>query len=279
MLGNSHMFTKITINGFTINPVINASMLSNIMEGLTNYSEAHMCDSGTDKKIHNNYLGKMISGPHVAMNESDQDHGLIGACFLENGYLIIKIWDNIFPAQIQADLFITNEVGDLDLILDHLCASAVPHDGLGMFDYTYSKTFFPPASHILEKNNKKDSSYKVNPPVQFFDEYQTDWEVRLNQLSFISCYFCTKKANDWILTQTEEMHHSAFKTIAVCEEHIVLGRRGEVIPNSSDQTMSVDFYTSKDAAKFILNREYDKEKNIEYSINLFKKETNDETNS
>lgn len=276
MLSNQDIFTQVTIHGFTINPIIRAPMLRAILFGLTDYEDYHVCDHGEVDAKHKNYLGKRISDPIVVMNKTEKDHGLTGMCFLENGYFVIKIWDNVYPAQIQFDLFLTDNIEDLDLILDHLCAPASPWDGLGMFDYTYSKSSFPPKSHVLEKQDIDKSSYFINPPIKFLKNNK-DWEVTLNQLSGIYCHFCENKSSDFVLTQTNKMHHASFKIVSVCEHHKSSGRVGEHDPRSEKQFSSLGFYTSKDDLSLSLDKVYDEKTGKFYSVNILEIGEEDET--
>jgi hypothetical protein len=269
MLSNNNTFTKITITGFTINPVTNIEILGNIMIGLTEYGDSHWCDHGGMNTLHKNYIGKRLSNPVVIMNESEDNHGLSGICILENGYFVIKIWDKVYPSQIQFDMFLTNQVDDLDLILDHLCATAVPYDGLGMFDYSYTKTNTIPLNHMMEKNEKNQSSYIVNDPIKI--NGPSDWSVKLNQLGNVSCFFCDSVGISWILfTNRKIMHHSSSRLVIVCNEHKKNGRVGERMPNGAENSESVDVYTSENSHNFIQEKVVDDNLSIQYTKNRLK---------
>jgi hypothetical protein len=272
MLSNNHTFTKINITGFTINPVTDVVILQSIMRGLTEYGDYHWCDHGGVDKLHKNYMGKRLHDPFVAMNQNEDNHGLSGTCMLDNGYFFIKIWDKVYPSQIQFDMFLTNEVEDLDLILDHLCASAVPYDGLGMFDYSYTKTNTIPLIHAIEKNNKNKSSYVVNDSIKINDNNPNDWSVKLNQLGDISCFFCDDIAISWVLFADKgTMHHSSSKCVMVCEEHKKNGRVGERVPNGKDYFESVDIYTSKNKSVFVQKTMIKDDDLKSYTKNILKK--------
>ena len=273
MLSNNDTFTKITITGFTINPVTNVGILESIMKGLTEYGDSHWCDHGGVDKFHKNYMGKRLHEPSVVMNQNEDNHGLSGTCILDNGYFFIKIWDKVYPSQIQFDMFLTNDVEDLDLILDHLCATAIPYDGLGMFDYSYTKTNTIPLNHMIEKNNKNQSSYIVNDLIKINDNNPNDWSVKLNQLGDISCFFCDNIGSSWILfSSREKMHHSSSKCVIVCEEHKKNGRVGERVPNSKNYLESANIYTSKDEYVFIQETVMDNNRLKSYTKNKFKKQ-------
>lgn len=259
------------MHGFTINPVTDPEFLKNILRGLGNYKDIHFCDYGIKNTTHKNYLGEIIGGPFASTVKTSESSGLIAHCMLDNGYYTVRVWNNVFPAEIYFDLFIEEELLDTDLIIDHLCAPAVPNDGFGMFDYTFStsKTMMPSSS--LSKFSKVESSYIVNDPVSFIDEDREDWEVVLNQLKSPECHYCGNAPEHWIFIDDDSKIHLNFKSVLVCGEHKIFGRSRE-ISNESDKDGELDYRTSKNKKKFYMKEI------VENDTNLFTKNIEESSN-
>ncbi len=239
--------TKLFIKGFTINANQNINSFKEVISSLChNYEEKHFCDFD-HTSVHSNFLGKRIgeihvekisfgksrswglrntsvSGPSKAgtfvQNSSNEDifqeSGFIGFVSLDNGYFVLKIVDNVYPAEIQFDLYLNNKMTDFQIIIDHLSAPALPTDGLGMFNYSYNVSYFTNQDSIISKQNKTIAPYKINS----FNK-ENNGVVILNQLKEIECYFCNNTAK-----------YSAFygfprKIIILCEEHKDFGSTKE----------------------------------------------------
>ena len=187
--------SRLIINGYTINPVTNIDALNQVMNGLVSYDSNHSCDLTKGVNIHKNYLGKSLCEPFSIIVKEKDNGGMIGQAFLENGYFTIRIWDKVYPAEVQFDLYLRSELKDIDLIMDHLCNPATPYDGFGLFDCTYSLNHEYIKSSPLSKFNKEQSSYFVNDTLQ---NNEHGWHVTLNELDELFCYFCDKKAEFWI---------------------------------------------------------------------------------
>lgn len=265
---------NLTIHGFTINPTTHPDILKNIIRGLAGYSEMHLCDyveNELPRKTHKNYLGKIIGEPNVVEIKNDEKVGLIGHCFIDNGYFNIRVWNNIYPSQIYFELFLEDEILDADLIIDHLSAPAIPNDGLGMFDYTYSisKKILP--SSTLEKFSKLESSYHVNDPILLDGE---NWEIELNKLKEMECYFCKAEPNSWIFVKNDKGPHTSFRATLVCQDHKRLGRLGEteginpehLFINQNEKNKNM--LSSKNMKKFTFNTFFDKTNNYQITENL-----------
>jgi hypothetical protein len=220
--------TKLIINGFTINPVKDKDNLVNILTGLCNYEKKHLCDFG-NKTVHTNYLGKQIGETRVDYVQNEDHSGLIGYVLLENGYFVLKIWDNIYPAEIQFDMYLDEKMLDPYIIIDHLSAPAIPLDGLGMFNYKHTLSYTTKQDNILFKNNKKNSAYKINEPF-YLEEYKKNSENSkfiLNELNNISCYFCDKNTNTFVFFGIPR------KIISACEDHKHFGSTKELNADNS----------------------------------------------
>ena len=147
--------SHLVINGFTINPIKDANLLIAFINSLCEiYDKKHVCDHGT-KIIHENFLGKQIGTPSVSYISNDAFNGLIGFAALENGYFVIKIWDNIYPAEIQFDLYLDQKMDDCSIIVDHLSCPAKPYDGMGLFNCTYTLTHSVKNKTFISKYNNK----------------------------------------------------------------------------------------------------------------------------
>lgn len=223
--------TKLIINGFTINPILDEESFKSSLMGIANYKDIHFCDYVEKQKTisHKNYLKKRIKSPFVNYLDNKNTRGWVGYQLLENGYYILKFWDNVYPARIQFDLYLDEKMHDADLIIDGLCAPAVPFDGFGMFDYSYSLSYITKNSSILEKENFTPS-YKINEPFNY-DSYINnieDYKITLNQLDKIHCYFCNNDGKYFIFKQNKD------SVVPVCKEHKVSGTQKEFGANQEE---------------------------------------------
>jgi len=224
--------TKLIINGFTINPIKDKNILVNILNGLCEYQKKHLCDF-EPKIVHTNYLGKQIGEPSIQYLKTDNHSGLVGYVLLENGYFVLKIWDNVYPAEIQFDMYLDEKMLDPYIVIDHLSAPAVPIDGLGMFNYKYTLSYITKQDNIIFKEDKQTPAYKINKEF-LLEEYQKNPKqsrVILNQLDKISCYFCEKKADFFIFFDTPR------KIVVSCEDHKTFGTTKEL---GADNSKTID---------------------------------------
>jgi hypothetical protein len=210
---NKHSYLR--INGYTINPIKDHLILRDLVMGLVGYKSFHKCDYGITDIIHKNYLGKIVGVPNIQYIDYEGYKGLNATVFLTNGYFVIKILDSLYPAEIQLDLYIRGELGDADLIIDHLAAPGLAHDGMGMFDYTYKIT-----SEIIPQHSM--SSSKINT---IDDLKQKDTLDDLNTLKNSRCYFCEETASAWVFIGPNEKQHT--RSVLVCNGHKSFGRSGE----------------------------------------------------
>lgn len=259
--------TKLFIRGFSINANQDIDSFKNIIKSLCdNYEDQHVCDFD-DTVIHNNFLGKRTgevyvekifsnnpkslnlqntstSGPSRAgsfvENSSNKDIfqelGFIGFVNLDNGYFILKLINNVYPAEIQFDLYLNNKVTDFQIIIDHLSAPGLPTDGLGMFNYSYNVSYFTNQDSIISKYNKTVAPYKIN-------NYNKDNSntVILNQLKEIECYFCNN------IAKYSVFYGLPRKIIILCEEHKDLGSTKEFNfnPDLEDDIRHLESYKYK----------------------------------
>jgi hypothetical protein len=172
----------------------------------------------------------------------------------------------VSPAEIYFDLFIDGEIDDIDLIVDHLSAPAVPNDGLGMFNHTYSITTENIQSSILKKFENDDSSYYLNSPVSFLDPGKEHWEVVLNKLKGPECYYCKNTPDQWILVDNDSELHLNFISVLACQEHKSLGRISEISSGHSDEEL--DYHTSYNEKKFIMKDIVDENNNKLFTKNI-----------
>lgn len=220
-------YTKLFIQGFTINPNKNINNFKNIIEGLCNYyKKSHVCDFDGET-IHDNFLGKQVDHIHVQEIISKSESGRIGFVNLQNGYFVLKIIDSVYPAEIQFDLFLNEKLLDFQIIIDHLSAPALPFDGLGMFDYSYNISHFTKKNNILAKDNKQIATYNIN---KFYNEDEhkdsivnnEEYKIILNQLKEIECYFCN------VLPVYCIFYGLPRKVVLVCENHKNVGSNKEL---------------------------------------------------
>jgi hypothetical protein len=266
MSHRSRLVTRLNINGFTINPIADKKFLFNIIKGLTEYDDKHFCDYGKNV-IHKNYLGNSAFLPEVSLINENEKTGFVGFCSLTNGYLVIRIFTDTYPATIDFDLVLDDKLEDIDLIIDHLCAPAIPNDGLGMFDYTYSIKTEKMIDNSLFKDNRCDSSYELNDQIKFLDEGKTEWEVVLNQLKTIECYYCKDSGTNWIFIDDTSNVHLDFKSVVVCKTHMDRGRIRELSSTLGNEE-GKDFYKSETDISFLPKHVVDEDGNILYTKNF-----------
>jgi len=189
--------TKLIINGFTINPIIDTTAFEDFIKGMLLYKEKHLCDFN-HTLLHSNYLSNMIGSPTINYLNNDSNSGLIGYALLENGYFVLKIEYNWHPARVQFDLYLDTKLPDATLIIDHLSAPASPLDGLGLFDISYSMSYITkPRSMIANKDNRL--FYYTNEPfsMQSYESDKENYEVTLNELNNAQCYLCAEQATSY----------------------------------------------------------------------------------
>lgn len=231
------------------------------------YEDIHFCDYGVKNTTHQNYLGSIIAGPFASIVDTDSSHGVIGHCMLTNGHYTLRIWDNVFPAEISLEVFLEDDLPDIDLIVDHLSAPAIPNDGLGLFDYTFSVTTSSVPSSGLRKSAIGDSSYHINSPISFIGEDKKDWEITLNKLKETECYYCKNSPYQWIFIDDCVNCHLNFRSVLVCKEHVGMGRVGEIV-SGSNNSEELDYHTSKDGKMFIMEDVVDENNNKLFTKNI-----------
>lgn len=185
---------------------------------------------------------------------------------LDNGYYTIRIWNNVYPAEIHFDLFLEDDLEDIDLIVDHLSAPAVPNDGLGMFNHTASINRHIVQSNNLNKYNKDESAYYVNKPLSFLDSDKKHWEVTLNKLGSPECYYCKNSPDQWIFVDDDSQSHLNFIVVLSCKDHKNLGRVSEISSGSNNE--EVDYHTSLNEKKFIMEDVFDSNNNKIFTKNI-----------
>jgi len=212
--------SHLIINGFTINPIKDIYYLRILINSLcTIYDQAHECDFDSGI-VHENYLGKQIGQPSVSYIENATFKGLIGFAVLENGYFVIKIWDDIHPAEVQFDLYLDAKLPDCDIILDHLSCPVGDRypfsDGLGLFDCTYSINYITKNESPISRINKKTPTYFKNESFNL-EKYSQDpqnYSYVLNKFDKPpQCYFCEDNITDLIFSGHPN------RIIFVCNEH------------------------------------------------------------
>ena len=215
------VFSKLIIQGFTINPVVDKQEFKNIINGLCNsYVDFHICDYGIDPVVHKNDLGKLLFKDFfIQYLDPLEKEGLIAFVALDNGYFTIKIKYNVYPAEIFFDLFIDKKITDINIIVDHLSAPAIKNDGLGMFDYTYNLSYIVKNKSILQKHNKDIISDKIF--INNFKNSEGD-QISLNSLNSIECYFCENVAS------TTLFFDEPSKVVLSCNDHKQMGRVKEI---------------------------------------------------
>jgi hypothetical protein len=266
MSHKSRLVTRLNIHGFSINPVAHKKFLFNIIKGLTEYDDKHFCDYGKNI-VHKNYIGKLVSLPEVTLINENERTGFVGFCILTNGYFVIRIFTNTYPATIEFDLLLDDKLEDIDLIIDHLCAPAIPNDGLGMFDYTYSIKTEKIHDNSLFKDRQNDSSYYLNDQIKFLDKDTNEWEVVLNELKTAECYYCNENGTNWIFIDDIGNVHSDFKSVVVCKNHIDRGRIRELSSTLGNKE-GKDFYKSTTDILFLPKHVTDEVGNILYTKNF-----------
>jgi hypothetical protein len=126
----------------------------------------------------------------------------------------------------------------------------------------------------MQKNNDSDSPYLVNDPIRRFDD-STKWDVVLNQLSNIQCYYCSDKAMEWViigppwhpLLTENEKYLTASKVVPVCYGHQHSGRKTENA-YSPNQIPEKDFkFGQENISEFIRVEVKDDLGNLLHTIN------------
>lgn len=208
-ISNSEINSYLEITGFTINPFQNKNQLKNFLYGLCNcYLENHICDFDKDL-IHKNYLKKQVGEIYVQQIKFEKNESLLGFVALENGYIVVQIKTNCYPAEVYANIFLNEKILDFQIILDHFSAPYRIYknndmvDGMELFDLEYSIRY---ETKKQNKNNKHDKN--IWPST-------TDWTRRKkNYLKKIECYFCENSA------KFSTIYHEVFlKSIFVCNNH------------------------------------------------------------
>jgi hypothetical protein len=260
--------SRLTINGFTMNPITKPELLTVVLDGLVSYKDNHLCDYG-QISVHKNYLGKKINNPTVIEVSDNENSFIHGHVNLSNGWIDIRIWNKIYPAEILMDVYIRGIMPDPDLIIDHLCAPAVPMDGMGMFNYTYNLQSNPIINSTMSKSKIDQSQYKVNSPAVINGP---DVEVTLNQLSKIECHFCSAPGTDWIIVgpplPSDAKKLIPPKIVTSCKDHINYGKVTEirydnnkipdvdhmVLDGESIQYEMIDVLNEDGSLKYTINR-------------------------
>lgn len=264
--------SRLTVNGFTINPITKSELLSVVLDGLVSYKETHLCDYG-HISTHKNYLGKKIGSPSVIEVNEGSSSFLQGHVDLSNGWLDIRIWNNVYPAEIMLDIYIRGDILDPDLIIDHLCAPALPMDGMGMFDYTYSLSSSPVVQNSMSKFDKKSSAYKVNPEAEIDGD---SLRVVLNRLSGMQCHYCDEQATDWIIVGPPMPHDAVelipAKSVGACKNHLGNGRVTEIrydIANIPEEDL---FVIDSNSIKYEMLDILNEDGSLKYTINKIKEQ-------
>jgi hypothetical protein len=215
MLHDGTVYSKLIINGFTINPIRDVNCFKQSISGLLDYDykQKHICDFDGNE-VHTNYLNKGKENIFVSDIITENGRGLIGFVSIKNGYYTLRITYDEYPARIQFDLSLDEKMFDPNLIIDHLCAPAVPFDGFGMFDYTYSlNTILKPKSIVSDVFN--NIRYTNNEPfnISLFNS-DDNYKIILNQLEKIHCYFC-ENVGEYFGFINESR-----RVVTVCKEHL-----------------------------------------------------------
>jgi hypothetical protein len=258
------MASRLVLNGFTMNPITHLPFLTDVLRGLAEYDKNHQCDTGIDGPIHTNYLGKTIFGPNGVTVTDKDNNGNIVQGVLENGYYTLRIWDNVYPAKIQFDLFLENDLLDIDLIIDHFSAPGIPQDGFGLFDYTYSITKFKEHTSPLQKYNiYKNSQYEINDKIIVDDSSR--WIMKLNQLETSQCYFCKENATHWILYNKEiDGMHTNYTSVNTCLYHRPEGKTTE----DPYSTQPNQLYSYKNQPTFARKEIKNKDGEVLFTVNI-----------
>jgi hypothetical protein len=234
---------------------------------LGNYSDTHFCDYSSKNTTHKNYLGNIIAGPFGAKIKDENNSGIVAHCMLDNGYYTLRIWDTVYPAEIDFELFLEGDLPDADLIVDHLSAPAIPNDGLGMFDHTLiiSKSITPTST--MKKFDANNSSYFVNDRLSFLDDGEDNWQVVLNKLKSPECFYCTNKPEQWLFVDEDSNTHLNFRSVLSCKDHLHMGRIKEISSGFDDHNKE-DYYTSKNSKRFAMQDVLDENNNKIFTRNI-----------
>lgn len=219
----NNISTRLNIEGYTLNPIKDKHIFERALLGLFSYGDKHICDFD-HKTAHNSYLKNNLQDPTINYINNEKYRGIISFCAFENGYFVLKIIDNVYPARVIFDLYIEEKMLDAHLIIDHLSAPAEPGDGFGIFDVTYSLTHNKKHESILYKDDKNQSSYILNKTFDFLEYLHNNenMNIILNKLKEIECFYCNSNAS--ILTFIDIPR----KLIPICENHKGLGSQKEL---------------------------------------------------
>lgn len=260
--------SRLTVVGFTINPITNSAMLSALLNGLVSYKDKHLCDYG-QSSIHKNYLGRKIIEPVIIVSE---DKSFVqGYVALTNGWINVRVINNVYPAKVVFDAYINENMSDADLIIDHLCAPALPMDGMGLFDFTYNLQSTPILNSAMSKHNHFTAPYKLNSPAVILDDAV---EVTLNKLSNIECHFCSLPATTWLIVgppmSPDDKKLIPPRVVTSCKDHIRNGRVTE-IRYSFDNIPENDFIRAgNNATQYEMLDVLDSNGNLQHTINRIK---------
>lgn len=253
---NGNTISRLSIHGYTINPLIQESHFKNVFFGITTYKSKHSCDFN-GRAIHNNYLGKRVGDISVKQIGSKLVPSFSGHVVLENGHVTLTTVNDVFPAEIYLDVFLFEDIKDPDLLIDHLRAPAMNYDGFGMFDYTYRIDKEDVVQHHMSKFDQ-DVTYgqSISNAVPEF-----------NKLSKIECYYCQNQAISWAFKDNNAL--PGFKSIPICQDHLKRNgvRLGEAINDIMDGKPASDMFKH-----FIRKDVLDDNGNFLYTINEFIKE-------
>jgi len=215
------VFSKLVIQGFTINPIKDKHSFKDIIFGLcTCYKEFHICDYGENPITHKNYLGKLVFDNIFVDYIDNKKNGIISFVVLENGYFTITLKYDVYPAEIVFDLFLYEKILDISIILDHLSAPPTKSDGFGMFDYTYSLSYITKNKNILQKD--QNQVLLSNEGLSNNLKNKINHDETLNELKNIECYFCNNKATINIFFDTPR------KVVMACDIHKNNGSTKEI---------------------------------------------------
>lgn len=264
--------SRLSVNGFTINPITRPELLSVVLDGLASYKDTHLCDYG-QISVHQNYLGKKIGSPSVIEVNDDSNSFLQGHVDLSNGWIDIRIWHKVYPAEIMLDVYVRGQMIDPDIIIDHLCAPALPMDGMGMFDYTYILDSSPVITNAMSKANVNQSAYKVNRKAEID---QDRLSVTLNQLSNIQCHFCTDQATNWIIMSppmpSDASELVSAKTVTSCKNHMAHGRVTEIRYDMANLPEEDVFVIDSSSVKYEMIDVLNEDGTLKYTINKIKEQ-------
>lgn len=198
---NLNLNSHLVVNGYTINPIMDARQGLTLLSGLGEYPPEHKCDADHNV-VHKNYLGQIYENSIMSKYINiEGERGLFCTAILTNGHYTLRIWDETKPARVRFDAYVKGAMYDADLILDHLKAPAIPWDGVGLFDYTYSINQSPIIFSPMMKQDISKDPYTMGTGWKI--DYETlTYEGTPNQLNTIKCYFCPNDGKYWGITPT-----------------------------------------------------------------------------